>query len=175
MNTNYVFDIFSNFSKNLFFFIILFICINIESSLKALTFFEQASPSILSIILYICVRKLSINISNLMLFTLGILYDVLFAGNLGTSSLFFLLIKYMTQHINLKHNNNNNNNNKDWIYFTIIFISSFFIKFIFNIFLNMKIPDFSPILFHLGITLIIFPFIVVGIKFIYFVTKLIKN
>ena len=69
MNTNYVFDIFSNFSKNLFFFIILFICINIESSLKALTFFEQASPSILSIILYICVRKLSINISNLMLFT----------------------------------------------------------------------------------------------------------
>jgi cell shape-determining protein MreD len=171
MNTNYVFDIFSNFSKNLFFFIILFICINIESSLKTLTFFEQASPSILSIILYICVRKLSINISNLMLFTLGILYDVLFAGNLGTSSLFFLLIKYMTQHINLKHNNNN----KDCIYFTIIFISSFFIKFIFNIFLNMKIPDFSPILFHLGITLIIFPFIVVGIKIIYFVTKLIKN
>ena len=171
MNTNYVFDIFSNFSKNLFFFIILFICINIESSLKALTFFEQAPPSILSIILYICVRKLSINISNLMLFTLGILYDVLFAGNLGTSSLFFLLIKYMTQHINLKHNNNN----KDWIYFTIIFISSFFIKFIFNIFLNMKIPDFSPILFHLGITLIIFPFIVVGIKIIYFITKLIKN
>ena len=172
MNTNYVFDIFSNFSKNLFFLIILFICMNIESSLKVLTFFEQASPSILSIILYICVRKLSINISNLMLFTLGILYDVLFAGNLGTSSLFFLLIKYMTQHINLKHNNNNN---KDWIYFTIIFISSFFIKFIFNIFLNMKIPDFSPILFHLGITLIIFPFIVVGIKIIYFVTKLIKN
>ena len=39
----------------------------------------------------------------------------------------------------------------------------------------MKIPDFSPILFHLGITLIIFPFIVVGIKIIYFVTKLIKN
>ena len=172
MNTNRVFDIFSNFSKNLFFFIILFICINIESSLKALTFFEQASPSILSIILYICVRKLSINISNLMLLILGILYDVLFAGNLGTSSLFFLLIKYMTQHINLKHNNNNN---KDWIYFTIIFISSFFIKFIFNIFLNMKIPDFSPILFHLGITLIIFPFIVVGIKIIYFVTKFIKN
>ena len=171
MNTNYVFDIFSNFSKNLFFFIILFICINIESSLKALTFFEQASPSILSIILYICVRKLSINISNLMLFTLGILYDVLFSGNLGTSSLFFLLIKYMTQHINLKHDNNN----KDWFYFTIIFISSFFIKFIFNIFLNMKIPDFSPILFHLGITLIIFPFIVVGIKIIYFVTNLIKN
>ena len=170
MNTNYVFDIFSNFSKNLFFFIILFICINIESSLKALTFFEQAPPSILSIILYICVRKLSINISNLMLFTLGILYDVLFSGNLGTSSLFFLLIKYMTQYINLNHNNN-----RDWFYFTIIFSSSFFIKFIFNIFLNMKIPDFSPILFHLGITLIIFPFIVVGIKIIYFVTKLIKN
>jgi len=172
MNTNYVFDIFSNFSKNLFFFIILFICINIENSLKALTFFEQASPSILSIILYICVRKLSINISNLMLFTLGILYDVLFSGNLGTSSLFFLLIKYMSQHINLKHDNNNN---KDWFYFTIIFISSFFIKFIFNFFLNMKIPDFSPILFHLGITLIIFPFIVLGIKIIYFITKLIKN
>lgn len=170
MNANYLFDIFSNFSKNLFFFIILFICINIESSLKFLTFFEQASPSILSIILYICLRKLSINISNLTLFILGILYDVLFSGNLGTSSLFFLLIKYMTQHINLKHNNN-----KDWFYFTIIFISSFVIKFIFNIFLNMKIPDFSPILFHLGITLIIFPFILLVIKSIYFITKFIKN
>ena len=172
MNTSVLFDIFSNFSKNLFYFIILFISLNIESSLRFLTFFEEASPSILSIMMYIFLRKLSINLSNLMLFTLGILYDVLFAENIGTSSLFFLVIKYITQHINYKYINDNN---EDWIYFTIIFISSFFIKFIFNIFLNMKIPDFSPILFHLGITLIIFPFIVVGIKIIYFVTKLIKN
>jgi|TARA_B110000259_G_scaffold59638_1_gene70512 rod shape-determining protein MreD len=172
MNTSVLFDIFSNFSKNLFYFIILFISLNIESSLRFLTFFEEASPSILSIMMYIFLRKLSINLSNLMLFTLGILYDVLFAENIGTSSLFFLVIKYITQHINYKYINDNN---EDWIYFTIIFISSFFIKFIFNIFLNMKIPDFNPILFHIGITLIIFPFIVVGIKFIYFVTKLIKN
>ncbi|MDA0763504.1 MAG: hypothetical protein O3A39_03625 [Proteobacteria bacterium] len=172
MNTSVLFDIFSNFSKNLFYFIILFISLNIESSLRFLTFFEEASPSILSIMMYIFLRKLSINLSNLMLFTLGILYDVLFAENIGTSSLFFLVIKYITQHINYKYINDNN---EDWIYFTIIFISSFFIKFIFIIFLNMKIPDFNPILFHIGITLIIFPFIVVGIKFIYFVTKLIKN
>ena len=172
MNTSVLFDIFSNFSKNLFYFIILFISLNIESSLRFLTFFEEASPSILSIMMYIFLRKLSLNLSNLMLFTLGILYDVLFAENIGTSSLFFLVIKYITQHINYKYINDNN---EDWIYFTIIFISSFFIKFIFNIFLNMKIPDFNPILFHIGITLIIFPFIVVGIKFIYFVTKLIKN
>ncbi|MDA1135589.1 MAG: hypothetical protein O2916_05030 [Proteobacteria bacterium] len=172
MNTSVLFDIFSNFSKNLFYFIILFISLNIESSLRFLTFFEEASPSILSIMMYIFLRELSINLSNLMLFTLGILYDVLFAENIGTSSLFFLVIKYITQHINYKYINDNN---EDWIYFTIIFISSFFIKFIFIIFLNMKIPDFNPILFHIGITLIIFPFIVVGIKFIYFVTKLIKN
>ena len=172
MNTSVLFDIFSNFSKNLFYFIILFISLNIESSLRFLTFFEEASPSILSIMMYIFLRKLSLNLSNLMLFTLGILYDVLFAENIGTSSLFFLVIKYITQHINYKYINDNN---EDWIYFTIIFISSFFIKFIFIIFLNMKIPDFNPILFHIGITLIIFPFIVVGIKFIYFVTKLIKN
>ena len=172
MNTSVLFDICSNFSKNLFYFIILFISLNIESSLRFLTFFEEASPSILSIMMYIFLRKLSINLSNLMLFTLGILYDVLFAENIGTSSLFFLVIKYITQHINYKYINDNN---EDWIYFTIIFISSFFIKFIFIIFLNMKIPDFNPILFHIGITLIIFPFIVVGIKFIYFVTKLIKN
>ena len=68
-----------------------------------------------------------------------------------------------------------NDSDNDWIYFTLVFISSFIITFSLNIILNLTIPDFSPVLFHLGITLIIFPFLVFSINFIYYITKLIKN
>ena len=37
------------------------------------------------------------------------------------------------------------------------------------------IPQFGPIFFHIGITLILFPLINVSINFFSFVTKLIKS
>jgi len=135
--------------------------------------FDNSTPSLLSIVIYLCLRKFSIHLSSFSLFTLGLLYDVLIGANIGISSMFFLLIKYFTEHLKLSFIDNESND--DWIRFTFIFISSFVITFLLNIIVNLNIPDFSPVLFHLGATLIIFPFLVLSINFIYSITKLIKN
>ena len=168
-----IFYFFNKFSNNIICFFLLFFLVNIELSLSFFLIFENSSPSLLSIAIYLCLRKFSIHLSSFSLFTLGILYDVLLGSNIGISSMFFLLIKYFTQYLKLSFVGNGSND--DWIYFTFVFISSFIITFSLNIILNLTIPDFSPVLFHLGSTLIIFPFIVIIINFIYFITKLIKN
>ena len=173
MNINYIFFIFNKFSNNIICFFLLFCLINIEISLNFFLIFENSAPSLLSIAIYLCLKKFSIHLSSFSLFTLGLLYDVLLGSNIGISSMFFLLIKYFTEHLKLSFIENNSHD--DWIYFTIVFISSFIIIFSLNIIVNFTIPDFSPILFHLGATLIIFPFLVISINFIYFLTKLIKN
>ena len=173
MNISPLYYFFNKFSKNTLYFIILYFCINIETSLKFLVFFEDATPSLLSIIIYLCIRRFSINLSNFIIFTIGILYDVLLGSNLGISSMFFLLIKFFTEYLNLRIVYYNYND--DWIYFTCIFMSSFFIIFLLHIVINSTIPDFSPVLFHIGVTLIIFPFIVMSINFVKFITKLVKN
>ena len=173
MNINSIFYFFNKFSNNILCFFLLFFLINIESSFGFFLIFDHSTPSFLSIAIYLCLRKFSIHISSFLLFTLGILYDVLLGSNIGISSMFFLLIKYFTQYLKLSFIENNAND--DWIYFTFVYLSSFFISFSLNIILNLTIPDFSPVLFHLGSTLIIFPFIVTIINFIYFITKFIKN
>ena len=173
MDTNSIFYTLNKFSNNILCFFLLFLLINIETSFGFFLIFDNSTPSLLSIAIYLCLRKFSIHLSSFSLFTLGVLYDVLLGANIGISSMFFLLIKYFTQYLKLSFIENNSND--DWIYFTFIFISSFIITFSFNIILNLTIPDFSPVLFHVGSTLIIFPFTVISINFIYFITKLIKN
>ena len=173
MKTNHKFHTFNKFSNNMFCFVMLFFLINIETSFGYLIIFNNSTPSLSAIAIYLCLRKFSIHLSSYSLFTLGILYDVLLGSNIGISSMFFLLIKYFTQY--LKLNFIENNSNDHWIYFTFIFISSFIITFSLNIILNFTFPDFSPVLFHIGSTLIIFPFILVSLNFIYFITKLIKS
>ena len=173
MNSNSIFYFFNKLSKNIIYFIMLFFFINIETSLGFFSIFHNSSPSLISIVIYLCLRKFSVNPSNFILFTLGILYDVLLGSNIGSSSMFFLLIKYFTQFLNLKLIQKNSQD--DWIYFTCVFISSFLITYLLNIIINSAVPDFSPVLFHVGITLIIFPFIIMSINSIYFITKLIKN
>ena len=155
------------------YFLMLFFLINIETSLGLFSIFANSTPSLLSIAIYLCLKKFSIQLSSFSLFILGIIYDVLLGSNVGINSMFFLLIKYFTQHLNL--NFIKNDSNDDWINFTCVFIIAFLIIFALNITLNFGIPDFSPILFHVGVTLIMFPFILISIKFIYFITKLIKN
>ena len=172
MYKNLIYYFFNKFSKNTLHFTVLFFLVNIEISLGYFSIFYNATPSLLSIVLYLCLRKFSINISNYILFILGLLYDVLLGSNIGVTSMFFLLFKYFTQYLNLSFIQNDFND--DWIYFTCIFISSFIITFVLNIILNLTIPDLSPVLFHVGVTLIIFPFVLLSIKLIYFVTKLVK-
>ena len=173
MNTNSIFYFFNNFSKDIIYFVMLFVFINIEASLNFFLIFDNSTPSLLSIVIFLSLRKFSIHFSSLMLFVLGILYDIILGSNIGINSIFFLLIKYFTLYLNLSFIEKDVND--DWIYFTFIFISSFVITFALNIFSNLSIPDLSPVLFHIGATLIIFPLIFVSINFIYFITKLIKN
>ena len=173
MNMKSIFYFFNKFSNNIICFFLLFFLINIEISFGFFLIFDNSTPSLLSIAIYLCLRKFSIHLSSFSLFTLGLLYDVLLGSNIGISSIFFLLIKYFTEHLKLSFIDNNSND--DWIYFTFVFISSFVITFLLNIIVNLTIPDFSPVLFHLGATLIIFPFLVFSINFIYHINKLIKN
>ena len=173
MNINSIFYFFNKFSNNIICFFLLFFLINIEISFGFFSIFDNSTPSLLSIAIYLCLRKFSIHLSSFSLFTLGLLYDVLLGSNIGISSMFFLLIKYFIEHLKLSFIDNDSND--DWIYFTFIFISSFIITFLINIIVNLTIPDLSPVLFHLGATLIIFPFLVLSINFIFFITKLIKN
>jgi len=173
MNIKSIFYFFNKFSNNILCFFLLFFLINIEISFGFFLMFDNSTPSLLSIVIYLCLRKFSIHLSSFSLFTLGLLYDVLIGANIGISSMFFLLIKYFTEHLKLSFIDNESND--DWIRFTFIFISSFVITFLLNIIVNLNIPDFSPVLFHLGATLIIFPFLVLSINFINSITKLIKN
>ena len=173
MNINYLIYFFNKFSNNVLCFFLLFFLLNIETSFGFFLIFENTTPSLLSIAIYLCLRKFSIQLSSFLLFALGVLYDVLLGSNIGISSMFFLLIKYFTQHLKLSFFENSSND--DWIYFTFTFTSSFIITFSLNILLNLTVPDFSPVLFHLGSTLIIFPFVIVSINFISFITKLIKK
>ena len=177
MNINSIIYFVNKFSNNIICFFLLFFLINIEISLGLFSIFENSAPSLLSIAIYLCLKKFSINLSSFSLFFLGLLYDVLLGSNIGISSMFFLLIKYFTEQLKLNFSiiNDTNDSNDDWFYFTFVYIVSFIIIFSLNIIVNLTIPDLSPILFHLGATLIIFPFLVISINFIYFITKLIKN
>ncbi len=173
MNSDDLFYYLNKFSKSLTYFIILFFALNVEVSLNLFSFFDYSAPSLLSIIIYVSMRKFSINFSNLILFPLGIIYDVLLGMNLGSSSMFFLLIKYFTKYIGTSFFMNNYDD--DWFYFTCVFLISFLITFLVNIIFYSIFPDFSPILFHVGVTLIIFPFIIMFINFINSITNLLKK
>ena len=86
--------------------------------------------------------------------------------------MFFLLIKLLIK--NLTIFNLNKSNEQHWFAFTIIFIISFTIFLLLNIAINFHLPDFNPILFHIGTTLILFPIISSSLDLIFFITKLIK-
>ena len=173
MNSSHIFFYLNKFSKNLLYFIFLFSIINFEVSLNLFSIFDHSPPSLISIIIFISIRKYSINYSNLILFILGLIYDIVIGGHLGSNTVLFLLIKHLTHHIQIRFSINNYNN--DWFYFTCVFIISFFIIFFINIFLNLNIPDFSPVLFHIGVTLIFFPLILIFLNLINFITNFFKK
>ena len=103
----------------------------------------------------------------------GLLHDIMIGNNLGTTSIFLLLFKYLIDRIILEKINKKNQ--EEWIYFSIIFIFSFSIVFLLNLIINFSLPDLSPIFFHVGITLILFPIINISINFFSYVSRLIKS
>jgi hypothetical protein len=173
MNYSNFFYYLSEFSKGCFFFISIFFLMNIEVSLSFFSIFNIATPSLVSVVIYLLIKKFNILPSNLNLFLLGVLIDIFFGGNLGSSSIFFLVFKYFTEFVS--NDNFSKKYEEDWLYFTLIFIISFSVIFLINMIANLRIPDLSPILYHVGITLIIFPIINISIDIVYFITKLLKN
>ena len=174
MINNYnIFYYLYKFSKSLLFFVILFCLINLQKSLSFLSFFEISTPNIISIILYLLIIRFRITPSNTILFFLGLVHDIIIGANLGITSIFLLLFKYLTESLFLYKVVKKSDD--EWISFTIIFLFSFSLVLLLNVMVNFSIPQFSPIFFHIGITLILFPIINISINFFSFVTKLIKS
>ena len=172
MTNNNIFYYLHKFSKSILFFVILFFLLNFQKSLSFLSFFEIATPNIISITLYLSILRFRINPSNTILFLLGLVHDIMNGSNLGITSIFLLLFKHITESLFLVRAVKKND---EWILFTIIFLFSFGIILLLNMAINFSIPQFGPIFFHIGITLILFPFINISINFFSFVTKLIKS
>ena len=170
---NKYFNYFYKFSISILFFVFLFGILNFQSSLSFFSIFEISTPSLISIIIYLCIVRFNINPSNIMLFLTGFLHDIMIGNNLATTSIFLLLLKYLTHIIILEKINKNNQ--EEWIYFTIIFILSFGIIFLLNLIISFSLPELSPIFFHVGITLIFFPIINISINVFSFVSRLIKS
>ena len=135
--------------------------------------FEISTPNLISIVIYFCIVRFNINPSNIILLFTGFLHDIMIGNNLGTSSIFLLLLKYFTERIILEKINEKNR--EEWIYFTIIFICSFSIVFLINLLISFSLPELSPIFFHVGITLILFPFVNISLNFFSFISQLIKS
>ena len=170
---NNLIHFFYRFSTSCFFFILLFLLINFEKALGFFSIFNSSTPSLVSITIYLCIRKLNFTPSNILLLILGILNDIIASVNIGVSSIFFLLIKLLTE--NFSSLNLNKNSQQSWFSFTIIFTLSIFTIILINIIINLSIPDLNPLLFHIGTTLILFPIINLAIDLMFFLSKLIKS
>ena len=146
---------------------------NFEKSLSFFPIFKTATPSLISVIIYICITKLYIKPSYSILFLIGLINDINLGSNLGSTSLFLILIKFFTENLFFAYVLKGNR--QDWISFTMIFLLSFSIIFFINILINLSIPDLSPIFYYVGTSLIIFPIINLSVDFITFITKLLKS
>jgi cell shape-determining protein MreD len=107
------------------------------------------------------------------LICIGLLNDVFLGNNLGLTSIYFLLFKYLTDNITI--NITDKKHEEDWLYFTIIFVIAFTVTLLINMLLNLKIPDLSPILYYIGITLVSFPIVNIIINSFYFIQRLFKS
>ena len=135
--------------------------------------FETSTPSIISIVVYLCIVRFNINPSNIILLFSGFFYDVMIGNNFGITSIFLLLLKHFTTSLILEKVYKNKQ--EEWIYFTIIFIFTFSIIFLLNLIISFSLPELSPIFFHIGITLILFPITNISINFFSYVSRFIKS
>ena len=173
INNQNVIYLLNKFSKNFIFFICLFFVINFEKSLSFFPLFKIATPSLISVTIYISIKKLNMKPSYLILFLVGFLNDIILGSDLGSTPIFLLLIKFFSE--GYLFNNINKNDHQDWIAFTVIFLISFCIVFFIYIIINLSLPDLSPVFYYVGTTLIIFPLANISFDFISFITSLLKN
>ena len=146
---------------------------NFQTSLSFFSIFEISTPNLVSIVIYLCIVRFNVNPSNIILLLIGFFHDLVVGNNLGITSIFLILFKYFIDRIIL--NKINKKNQEEWIYFTISFIFSFNIVFLLNLIISFSLPELSPIFFHVGITLILFPIVNISINFFSYVSRLIKS
>ena len=158
---------------NTLFFVFLFCILNFQISLSFFSMFETSTPSLISIVIYFCIVRFNINPSSIILLLTGFLHDIMIGNNFGITSIFLILLKYLS--ISLIVEKVNKDNQEEWIYFTIIFILSFSIIFLINLIISFSVPELTSIFFHVGITLILYPLINISINFFSFVSRLIKS
>ena len=164
---------FYKFSMNTLFFVFLFCILNFQISLSFFSIFETSTPSLISLVIYFFIVRFNIHPSSIILLITGFLHDIMIGNNIGITPIFLLLFKYFTNNLILEKVSKDNQD--EWIYFTIIFILSFSIVFLINLIISFSLPKLSPIFFHVGITLILYPLINISINFFSFVSRLIKS
>ena len=158
---------------NTLFFVLIFCILNFQISLSFFSMFQTSTPSLISIVIYFCIVRFNINPSSMILLLTGFFHDIMIGNNFGITSIFLLLFKYFTNNLILEKVNKDNQ--EEWIYFTIIFIISFSIVFLISLIISFSLPELSPIFFHVGITLILYPLINISINFFGFVSRLFKS
>ena len=87
------------FNNLIFTLVILFACF-LQISLNFLSFFVISQPYVLAIILFLTIRRLNYEASNILIILCGLLYDLITGGLIGIHSLFFLFLKILTVNFN---------------------------------------------------------------------------
>ena len=80
---------------------------NFEKSLSFFPLFKTATPSLISVMIYIFIKKFGMKPSYLILFFIGFLNDITFGSNLGNASIFLLLIKFFSESLAFEDINKN--------------------------------------------------------------------
>ena len=143
--------------KNIFNICIIFLFCFVQMSLNFLTIFKISQPYLIVIIIFLLLRNSKNKVSAMLLIFFGIIFDVLTGTILGMHSIFFFLIKFFLDVYEIKFKISKKMG--EWILFSIVYFSSLLVsKFVF-ILVTFKIPDMFSVIFNLGSTLLIFPFI----------------
>ena len=144
------------FNNLIFTLVILFACF-LQISLNFLSFFVISQPYVLAIILFLTIRRLNYEASNILIILCGLLYDLITGGLIGIHSLFFLFLKILT--VNFNFSDRIEKKYGEWFLFSFSYITSLLIVKVIFLVVNFKFPDIYAISFNIGTTLLLFPII----------------
>ena len=103
------------------------------------------------------IKKLKKSNFNYFVDFFGAIFDIITGTILGMHSIFFFLIKFFLDVYEIKFKISKKMG--EWILFSIVYFSSLLVSKLVFILVTFKIPDMFSVIFNLGSTLLIFPFI----------------
>ena len=145
------------FFNNLIFILIILVASFLQISLNFLSFFVISQPYILAIVLFLTIRRVDYEVSSILIFLYGLIYDLITGGLIGIHSLFFFFFKFFT--LNLSISNKILKKYGEWFLFSFSYIISLLIIKVIFVIVNLKFPDIYAISFNVGTTLLLFPVI----------------